>query len=281
MARVVGYICSDDTLTHAVLEEVADELKVTNASEDVEVGRGVGWVQEGRSLLRKRPPQSRGSQSFAHLMTDIPSREFVAYEDRFEQGRVEPPDLQPFGFRTWVYAQTQAQPSLLEDEARCVDAIPDHIRRNIGGDTSQEIACHVFLAALSDAGGFGLSESSPKRCARALADSIYRTEAVSEGAERPGSVVTISERILIGARTEEPLWIRTFHGIETTDDDPLFAGHRPSQDSYPQFRAAIIASADEPPSEEWEPIPERSILWVDSSWERHVEPIEALRTDSV
>jgi glutamine amidotransferase len=280
MTRIVGYTCSDDTLTHAVLEEVSDELEVSDASADAEAGRGVGWVQEGRSLLRKRPPQSRGSGTFADLMTDIPSREFVAYEHQFEQGRVEPPDLQPFGFRTWVYAQTQQQPSLLEDGVDCVESIPDHIRRNIAGDTAAEIAFHVFLAGLSDAGGFGLSESSPRRCAQVLADSIYATEALSEGAERAGSVVTISERLLMGARTEGPLWVRTFHGIETIEDDPLFAGHRPGQSKYPQFRAAMIVSADEPPSDAWESIPERSILWVDSSWERHVESIDELRSDS-
>lgn len=275
MARVVGYICSDDRLTGSVVDTLGEEFGGPRTEPDAETARGFGWVQEGRSLLRKQPPQGRIHGTLGALMSDIRARELVGFEREYDRGVVDTLDLQPFCYRTWAYTQSEQVQALEEQRGAARETIPDHIRRNIKGDTTEELCFHLFLNRLGRAGGFGLSMSNPSRCAEALARAIHDVESFSEGAQPPGEVVTVSERLLMGATTSGPLWMRRFEGIEEQKEEPLFAGHRPQVEKHPRFKAVLVTNDVHDPSEQWEQLPERSIFWVGGDWELHTEPLES------
>jgi glutamine amidotransferase len=277
MSRVLGYMCSDDTLTYCVMEEVAEELGRPEQQE--EAGQGLGWVQEGRTLLRKQPPQGATGVALESVMLDIPAREIVAYECDRDSKAIDTLDLQPFSFRSWVYAQDGNLTALEEHRDAILGELPDHIRRNIDGDSIEELCFHVFLSTLQSKGGFGLSQSNPKRCVDALVESVGEIEQRLDGRAESeevfaSDVAVISERLMICVAGSDNVWYRPFHGIEEPGGEPLFAGHRPQAEKHPHFRAILMTNRLEKPGEEWEKVPARHAMWVDGKWNVHIESLE-------
>lgn len=278
MSRIVGYICSDDSLTHVVMDQIAREVDAFNETETA--GRGFGWIQEGRSLLRKQPREQGSGVTLASLMSDIPSRAVVGHERESSESSVDTLELQPFSFRTWVYAQAGGVEALksLSEEIRA--EIPDHIRRNIKGETLEELCFHRFLTVLSERGELELTKKRARSGAAALARSIRSLESLLEGREdsdgRLGAnLVTVTDRLLLAARTQGSMYYRSFHGIEEPGEEPLFAGHRPQPEEHPHFKAVLITNElDAPPNEHWELLEAQQVLWVDEDWSVQVADID-------
>lgn len=280
MSRLLGYMCSDDTLTYAVMDEVADDLNGLTTGEHI--ARGFGWLKEGRSLLRKQPPQGSTGVDFTNLVSDIPAREIVGYECEPERPSVDTLDLQPFCFRTWVYAQDGELSSLAghEQQDAMLEELPDHIRRNIDGESLEEICFHVFLAALQDRGGFGLSASNPTECVSALVDTVEEIESRLDGDKSSDDIfdtdmVTVSERLLIAVAGDESVYYRKFEGIEEEQEEPLFAGHHPQVEEHPHFRAVLVTNELDDGADGWEELPPRHVMWVGSDWDINIEPLES------
>lgn len=280
MSRIIGYICSDDSLTHVVMDALADEVEAFGETETA--GRGFGWVQEGRSLLRKQPRERGRSVTLSSLLSDIPSRAIIGHERESSENTVDTLDLQPFSYRTWVYAQAGGVEALEEVTDELDGDIPDHIRRNIKGDTVEELCFHRFLTVLSDRGDLELTKKNAQRGAEALARSVRaiesRLEDVASSDGRLGAdIVTVTDRLLLAARTQGPMYYRVWRGIEEPVDEPLFAGHRPQPEEHPHFKAVMVTNQmNGSPGEEWELIDPQHVLWVDDDWNVQVDHIDAL-----
>ncbi len=279
MSRLLGYMCSDDTLTYCVMDEIVEDLGESTGGDHL--ARGFGWLQEGRSLLRKQPPQGATGVEFTHLVSDIPSREIVGYECEPERPSVDTLDLQPFCFRTWVYAQDGDLSAIAEGEQydAMLRELPDHIRRNIQGESLEEICFHVFLAALQERGGFGLSASDPEECAAALVDTVDEIDARLDGNRASDQIfetdiVTVSERLMMAVSGSDGVYYRKFEGIEEEQEEPLFAGHRPQLDEHPHFRAVVVTNELSDGAEEWEELPPRSLMRVGDDWEIQITGLE-------
>jgi len=279
MSRLLGYMCSDDTLTYSVMEEVAGDLRTPE--DQAPLGHGFGWLQDGRSLLRKQPPQGATGVELRNVMSDIPAREIVGYECTPDSDAVDTLDLQPFCFRTWVYAQDGDLDVLDggEQGEAMLRELPDHIRRNIQGESLEEICFHIFLAALQDQGGFGLSQSSPRRCASAMVQTVDEIEGRLDGDKNSDQVfdtdiVAVSERLLMAVSGDDGVYYREFEGIEEQKEEPLFAGHRPQVEKHPHFKAVLVTNGLTDGADQWEELPPRSVMWVDSDWEVNIESLD-------
>ncbi|MBA2664852.1 MAG: class II glutamine amidotransferase [Bradymonadaceae bacterium] len=269
MSQVFGYLCSDHTLTHAVMAQVNDQLNAVAIDE--RAGLGLGWVQEGRTLVRKHPGQRASAVELGALLADIPTRVLVGHIRHAVLGKVSSSDLQPFRFRNWVYAQRggiEGMESLLEQFS---DEIPDHIRRNLQGQTSAEIIFHLLLARLQDHGAF-TSVISAHQFACVLVETMLHVEKRAKEAGvkavSPLLAVTATERQLTAARVGEAMHYRIFEGIDEPVEKSLFAGHRPKPVQHPRFRAVIIANKIEPDGDKrWIELPDRHVLWVEPGWQ--------------
>ncbi|MFU8806333.1 MAG: class II glutamine amidotransferase, partial [Bradymonadaceae bacterium] len=103
MSQLFGYLSSNDMLTQAVMAQVGHELQAVPLQD--RSGLGLGWIQDGRSLLRKHPPKRAATADVASLVTDLPARAIVGHVRHASLGAVTSNELQPFRFRTWLYAQ--------------------------------------------------------------------------------------------------------------------------------------------------------------------------------
>lgn len=280
MSRLLGYMCNDDSLTPCAMQEIGHQILSDTTRELAALG--FGWVQEARTLLRKHPSADSKPVDVLGLLSDIPARAIVGHMQQKINGRVDTLDLQPFRFRKWVFSQTGSVANFAEFRDELIADIPDHIRRNIQGKTQAEVVFHRFYHWMKKLGALAAPHENGRQVAQALAKTLEEVEqrARQAGLEGPVEidVVAATEKLMLCARTGDPLYYRLFEGVEEPADEPLFAGHRPKRHEHPHFRGVFLTSAGDaaPADEDWQELSQRHVAWVDRSWEATVVPLDEL-----
>ncbi len=269
MSQVFGYICSDDSLTAEVMKQAGEPLRAIAPEE--RIGLGVGYLQDGRSLLRKHPKRKAASVDVPSLLADIPSRSMVGHVRHKSRGRAGTKQLQPFRYRKWVYAQSGASQGLRDTYDALRQTVPDHVRRNIEGTTMAELIFHIFVTKVESDLSKTPQGERPKMYADKLAETMVQLQKLNtnNGDDGLGSlqVVAVTDRCIVGARIGGSLHYRLIEGIEQPEEEPLFAGHKPKTVMHDRFRALLVANGVD--DDDWEEIPDQSVMWVDRSWEIH------------
>ncbi len=273
MSQVFGYICSDDSLTTEVMNQIGDSLRAI-APED-RVGLGIGWLQEGRSLLRKHPKRKAASVDVPSLVADVPSRTIVGHVRHKELGRVGTKELQPFRFRNWVYAQRGASEGFDDVYDTLRASVPDHVQRNIEGTTMAELVFHIFYTKVESELSTTPKAKWRRLYARKLGETMLALYELSckNGNEDIGPLqaVAVTPRSIVASSIGESLHYRLIEGIEEPTEEPLFAGHKPKAVKHDRFRALLVANRVT--DDEWVECPDRHVMWVDEKWQVHFEEI--------
>jgi glutamine amidotransferase len=277
MSRLLGYICSDDSLTPYAIDAVRREAWQEPAKSWA--ATGFGWVQESRTLLRKHP--SNGDPvDMLGLLADVPARALVGHMSDNADVAVDSLDLQPFRFRKWVFAQTGAVPEFDAYRAELLADTPDHLRRGIQGNSAAEVVFHRFYHSMCRNRALVQGRAHGELVARALASTIDEIRRHAKNAGHEGSmglnIVAATERLIVAARTGSELHVRVFEGIEQPGEEPLFAGHRPKKVEHPHFRAAFLAGGLAPSEGPWSEIEADSVAWIDESWQPRNASLDSL-----
>jgi predicted glutamine amidotransferase len=263
MSQIFGYLCSNQSLTAAVMEQVGGPLQA--ASDRERTALGIGWLQDGRSLLRKHPRKRAATIDIPDLLSDVPTRALVGHVRHRDEGK--PRSVQPFRFRNWVYAQRGELPLVEEDHRELRGSIPDHVARNIQGASVAEVLFHQFFAEVESRYSITPEHELTTLYVETLQDIVARVEwRLKTAHDQPRSLqlIAVTERFLAAINIGESLSYRFLEGIEVDSEKPLFAGHRPKKVHHDKFRALLISSGVEEP--EWETLPDRSVLWVGADW---------------
>lgn len=277
MSQVFGYICSDHSLTSEVMKQYGDPLRAIEPDE--RVGLGIGLLQGGRSLLRKHPKRKAASVDIPALLGDISSRSIVGHVRHEDVGATGTRDLQPFRFRNWVYAQQGDEKDFDGAYDALRDAVPDHVDRNIEGESMAELLFHIFYTKVeSDLSTTGRAEW-PEMYAAKLAETMVELQQVASdnGASEGGvplQAVAVTDRCVVASRIGDPMHYRLIEGIEEATEEPLFAGHNPKSIMHDRFRALLVANRID--DDEWTEIPNHHVMWVDDDWGIEFAEIDAL-----
>lgn len=270
MPRLIAYLCNDDSLTPVAVRAVGESLAFPSTPDSA--GFGFGWIQDGRSLLRTNPKPAPSAPAFEDLFGDIPSRAIIGHIHDGEDEVGSNHDLQPFRFRKWVVAHAGEEPDADTLEPLRM-SIPKFIRGNIKGGTAAEVFGHVFLAELHAEKLLEKGRSNPQGCARAMARTIQRVQVEAAVASFAGLAVT--ERGIIVGTIGRELQYRVMRGVDELNEEPLFAGHKPRPVHHSAFKAVVVSDAVDD-DEEWEPLPDRQVLWVDRDWELNFMAVDEL-----
>lgn len=267
MTQLLGYICSDSSLTPHAVDAVRDEA--WPSSSPPWAATGFGWLQESRTLLRKHPHHGDPVDMLG-LMADMSARSLVGHMSQDTNGGMDSLDLQPFRFRQWVYAQSGKIPQFDTYRSDMLAETPDYLRRGVRGNTAAELLFLRFYHHMCENGALAQGGVRGNLIANALA--VTLTEARRyQGADDEGSlglnIVAATERFLLAARTGPAMHLRLFEGMKHPAEDPLFAGHRPKTIEHPQFRAAFLASGLQPREGDWRELEADTITWVDRDWQ--------------
>ena len=127
-------------------------------------GFGLGFVQGGDVLLRKRPRAETSEVDLYGLARDTRAEALVgrvglaqteATTARRSRCSVRAEDADPFRFRSWLFgsiSEVSRRPRSRRVRERVLESTPAFLRRNIRGLSPSEHLFHLFLAFLHDAG---------------------------------------------------------------------------------------------------------------------------------
>lgn len=268
MFRLLGYLCNDATLNAAFFKHGLEHLEIDAV--DVSSGLGLGWVQDGRSLLRTMPRPSRSSATLEAMLGDIPARSLIAHSRDTSDEPAATLDLQPFRYRRWVYAHAGELPASKELRSELLGNVPEFIAGNVKGDSGEEIMFHLFVAKLHEESQLD-GHTHGERCAAAMAHAVVDAQQVALASY---AGIAVSERLMVFASAGVPVWYREVRGLSEAREKPLFAGHRPKPIDHASFKALMVVQADDSPGESWERAPDGQVGWMERDWKLRFRDIQ-------
>ncbi len=208
-------------------------------------GCGVGYEHESRMLLRKRHLRRPENVNLARQGGDLQTRGFLAQVVTASGRQVPPADLQPFRWKSWLFGCVGDVP---EGGARSTElaALPDFLRRNVQGHSSEELLFHRVLLRLR-------ARTNDLSHPRVLAEDVLAAlvETTAEAVGPLGLILCDSRRIFAAVVGDVQLaWARV-DGVQSFREKPLFAGHKPKHIEYPHMKATVLVDCSGEPPDGW------------------------------
>ncbi len=245
MARLVGFISNRSELGTRVLSSQSKYLtsrKVTNGP----LGWGVGFMQFGEVLLRRRPLDERDeidlSESLKGMKTDV----LIGHVRQPTVGNLRTENTHPFRYRQWLFAQTGTLEGFEQVRERLLDAQPAFLRPNVRGDTDSELFFYLFLSYLHDEGHLNglqvplLTIHEALRSALKLVDGVCKDAGVNPSS---GDILLTNGEHLVGVHRSGKM--ATLHVADPEDIDALLNPDPGSSDrvrNLAQVQCTVIAS---------------------------------------
>lgn len=278
MARLFGLISNRADLTVRILAHEADALRVRSGSS---LGWGVGFVQGGEVLMRRRPVDDRPDLDVGSMFTDVRTDFLLGHVRRATVGALRPENTHPFRYRQWLFAQTGTVEKFDQVREKLLESVPEFLRSGIRGETDAEVVFHIFLSFLHDAGQ--VEATSIKTTNEALRSTLALLDAAAAEAGADPSSLNIllgNGEMLVAANRGARMAYRLFHGKH--DAEALIGDDINLRRKIPeltQMHAVLLASdfgpvsavvsPSSPPSSvdpkrapgaPWVTVPERSLV---------------------
>jgi predicted glutamine amidotransferase len=278
MCRLFGYLGNDPSLLPLAFQQTRDSL-----TEDCAIpgeGWGLGFFQEDRALVRKRPKMLTDHVSFSDLASDLRARAVIGLVRRGSRGDVSPENTPPFRFRNWLFIVPTDLPSSDLAHASLRDHLPDFLRHNIWGQTDSEPALHLFFHHLRQRAHLESPSLPPQTLIDSALSYIDDLQSLLRSAhqERPPelNLLFINGRSLLAIHLHSaiPLSSLSISHLQS-QETPLFAGHRPRTIDYPHFRGSFIAFQPtlSPSAPTWNPLPINAITVIDEQNQVHMHAL--------
>jgi glutamine amidotransferase len=248
-------------------------------------GFGLGFVQGGDVLLRKRPRAETSEVDLYGLARDTRAEALVGRvglapssgQDGPAEGKsdasVRAEDADPFRFRSWLFGSIGdvSETAFEAVRERVLESTPAFLRRNIRGLSLSEHFFHLFLAFLHDAGLLDQPTPPPTAVHVALRNSLAFVDRLLVGAGAQSlkiALVATNGRCFVATGCAYPM--RYLH-VEGISDCPVC--HAANDRSDPQrngrripheaLRAVVVeANRDVATRPGWTDIPDRTALIV-------------------
>jgi hypothetical protein len=193
-------------------------------------GWGLGFVQGGDVLLRKRPRAEASEVDLYGLIKDLRADALIGRvgltSNGSDDGNTPAEDTDPFRFRSWLFGSVGSVSATGFENVRdkLLESIPAFLRRNIRGKSPSEHIFHLFLAFLHDAGILDLPSPSPVAVHGALRNSVAFLDRLLAGAGSESiqlALVATNGRSFVATGCAYPM--RFLH-VEGISDCPVCRG---------------------------------------------------------
>ncbi len=135
-------------------------------------GWGLGFVQGEEVLLQKRPRAESEEVDFYALTRGLRADAVVGRVGLEDSAVGVAENSDPFRFRSWLFGAIGGVEGFELVRERLLQSIPEFLRRNIRGRSSDEHVFHLFLAFLHDAGLLDVRAPEGKLVQHALHQSV-------------------------------------------------------------------------------------------------------------
>jgi glutamine amidotransferase len=246
-------------------------------------GFGLGFVQGGDVLLRKRPRAETSEVDLYGLARDsradaVVGRVGLALPNSGGDrpagsnldASVRAEDADPFRFRSWLFGSVSdvSQTAFDSVRERVLESTPSFLRRNIRGLSPSEHFFHLFLAFLHDAGILDQPTPPPTAVHAALRNSLSFVDRLLVQSGSPSlkiALVATNGRCFVATGCAYPM--RYLH-VEGISDCPVCHANNDRSDArsgrripHEALRAVVVeANRDIASRPGWHDIPDRSAL---------------------
>jgi glutamine amidotransferase len=240
MGALVAVLQTDDSLLRCQLERLRLHVSLRGEGDPLPLAYGFGYFAAGNVLLGKRPSGAPAPLSLPELVGKVDSEALLVHA-RFSPGpATKDENTQPFRYRRWLFAHAGTIARWEDVRPRLLGSIPDHLRRQIAGDSPSEHAFMVFANNLKDEGRLDDLDLDAPTAGRALAKAVRQLEAWARdaGEQKPSQLVFVATngRIMVATRRGGPLFYALYEGIvpcaldeigaDTPESDPRVRPHR-------------------------------------------------------
>jgi len=247
-------------------------------------GFGLGFVQGGDVLLRKRPRAETSEVDLYGLARDTRAEALVGRvglaqtegddaRDAKPDVSVRAEDADPFRFRSWLFGSiSDVSPAAFEAvRERVLESTPAFLRRNVRGLSPSEHLFHLFLAFLHDAGLLDQPTPPPTAVHVALRNSLAFVDRLLVAAGSKSLKIALAAtngRCFVATGCAFPMRYLHVEGISDCPvchaandrSDPQRSGRRIQHEG---LRAVVVeANRDVATRPGWHDIPDRSALIV-------------------
>ncbi|MFO0581976.1 MAG: class II glutamine amidotransferase [Anaeromyxobacter sp.] len=241
MGALVAVLQTDASLMRCQLARLAGHVTLGGGAADLPPDAyGFGYYEGGSVLLGHRPSGAASLLGLPELAGDVDSEALLAHARRATVGKSREENTHPFRHHQWLFAHDGTISGWPQVKPRLVAALPDFLRRAIGGDTDSEHAFMLFLDQLRAEGRVDDPDLEPAAAARALGRTVRVIESLAReaGEQRPSRLVLAATngRMLVASRRGGPLYYALFEGllpcplhglgVDATDGQPAFRQHR-------------------------------------------------------
>ena len=245
MARLLGFIANRPDLCNHFAEYERHVL-TARRQPDEQWGWGVGFIQGGEVLLKRRPLDDSQTLNMADMLADVRSDILIAHIRHATVGSLRTDNTHPFRYRHWMFADTGTVEQFTEVRTKLHETLPKFLQRSLRGDTDSELLFHLYLSFLHDSGKLdrpvvaATDAFSALKSSMGLLDRIGRD--VGLNASRLNIMLTTPD-YLIAAHRGAPMAYRVLRGRE--DFEPLFSEDGPGKLRMPDLepcRLSVVAS---------------------------------------
>lgn len=237
MSIVFGLFTSDPNLLGCQLRRLHDQVRL---SEDggPHNAVGVGSYADDTVLLHRYP-----STGMPRLVTELPTTgqsSALLYHGRsLPVGTSLEDNTQPFRFRRWLFAQVGELEGYRGFKQQAWEELPDHLKRQVRGETDAELAFALFLNGLREVGRTDDRTLDPLQALRILGAAARHLQDLSSRHSPHKAVnlgwVATNESLLIACRLgQASLSVRLLEGQGSCAVHKLVKG---SPQSEPLLRA--------------------------------------------
>lgn len=205
-----------------MLSDEAAHLKVRAEGNGASspLGWGVGFMQFGEVLLRRRPLDERPEIDLSQTTEGLKTEVLIAHVRQPTVGNLRSENTHPFRYRHWLFAQTGTLPGFEQLRERLLEVQPAFLRPNLRGDTDSELFFFLFLSYLHDDGLLsGLQVPVPTieealRSALRLVDGVCAEHGLPP---HPGDTLLTNGEHLIGVHRSGKMALRVVDDAEEID----------------------------------------------------------------
>lgn len=276
MSRMVAILNNDQVRMKCCLFAMREAIRhPLGGAETVNDGWGLGFYQNGEVLLQKKPQWGTREVDYFDVAKELKTDAIVGHVRHATTGPSSHENTHPFRFRNWLFAHNGSISQFDAVRARMLEAIPEHLQRNIRGDTDSEHMFHLFLTVLQERGKIDDPNLDVKIVREAVRTTISRVRHWVEqagGGDSTLNVVATNGRVVVATRLGLPVHVARQIGLR----DCLICRNPSAPEkrvTHDLLRFVAVASEMSRVASGWDEVPENHVAAVNRALEVEVEAL--------
>lgn len=259
MARLFGYLSNQTERIRCVLTRESAALALPEATRID--GWGVGSYQSGEVLLRKRPAGQREQVDFLELVRNLRTDAAIVHVRTASVGPRTLENTHPFRSRQWLFAHNGRIDHFDVVRPELLRRLPDHLARNIRGETDSELVFATFLSFVWETGRVDDPEVDRRVISDAMRQTVQALDAATDAhgiARATLNCLVTNHHAMVALRRGLPMaWLKRtgLRDCEVCRKRADVSSQEPRRTDHDALRYVLVTSDHPEVPRDWSEVP--------------------------